>query len=139
MQKISLLLKTDGLVPIDDSLIFKIKKPHKYWLWKDPVSVVLSYKDIYDLNFIKEILKLDFIEKEINFYNGFNDFEYKSKVLKESGAFSLCSFWCKYKHHGAWRLYKTYSFDCEDDCFDQMLADYNFLEKRSLLDTFKND
>jgi hypothetical protein len=133
IQKISLLLKTDGLVPIDDSLIFKIKKPHKYWLWEDPVSIALSYKDVSDPTFIKEILKLDFIEKEIGFFSVCNNFEYRSKVLKESGRFSLYSFWAN------WKLYKTYSFDFEDDCFDQMLADYNFLEKRSLLDTFKND
>ena len=96
-----------------------------------------SYKDVSDPTFIKEILKLDFIEKEIGFLSVCNNFEYRSKVLKESGAVSLYSFWARSLHY--WKLYKTYSFDSEDDCFDQMLADYNFLEKRSLLDAFKND
>ena len=137
IQKISLLLKTDGLVPIDDSLIFKIKKPHKYWLWEDPVSIALSYKDVSDPTFIKEILKLDFAEKEIRFLSVCNNFEYRSKILKESERFSLYSFWARSEYY--WKLYKTYSFNSEDDCFDQMLEDYNFLEKRSLLDTFKND
>ena len=137
IQKISLLLKTDGLVPIDNSLIFEIKKPHKYWFWEDPVSIALSYKDVSDPTFIKEILKLDFIEKEISFLSVCNNFEYRSKILKESGRLSLYSFWTRSEYY--WKLYKTYSFDYEDDCFDQMLTDYNFLEKRSLLDTFKND
>jgi hypothetical protein len=137
IKKISLLLKTDGLMPIDDSLIFKIKKPNKHWRWEDPAALALSYKDVSDPIFIKEILKLDFIEKEIGFLSVCNNFEYRSKILKESKAFSFYSFWARSEHY--WKLYKTYSFDSSDDCFDQMLADYNFLEKRSLLDAFKND
>ena len=133
IKKISILLKTEGLVPIDDSLILKIKKPHKYWRWEDSTCLALSYKDVSDPIFIKEILKLDFIEKEIGFLSVCNNFEYRSKILKESGALSLYSFW------DYWKLYKTYSFDSVDNCFDQMLVDYNFLEKRSLLDTFKDD
>jgi hypothetical protein len=137
IKKISLLLKTEGLVPIDDSLILKIKKPHKYWRWEDPTHLALSYKDVSDPIFIKEILKLDFVEKEISFLSVCNNFEYRSKILKESGTLSLYSFWTRSEHY--WKLYKTYSFDSVNDCFDQMLADYNFLEKRSLLDTFKDD
>lgn len=137
IKKISLLLKTDGLVPIDDSLIFKIKKPHKYWRWEDPSSLALIYKDISDPIFIKEILKLDSIEKDINFISDFNDFEYRSTILKESKSFSFCSFWCRSGYY--WKLYKTYNFDFADECFDQMLSDYNFLEKRNILDKFKND
>jgi hypothetical protein len=137
IQKISLLLKPDGLVPIDDSLIFKIKKPHKYWRWEDPVSVIASYKDVSDLTFIKEILRLDFIEKDIIFTSDFNDFEYKSVVLKESNTFSFYSFWCRSEHY--WKLYKTYTFDFIDDCFDQILVDYKFLEKRNILEAFNND
>ena len=133
--QISILLKTDSFTPIDDSLIFKIKKPHKYWRWE--TQLALSYKDVSDPIFIKEILKLDFVEKEISFLSVCNNFEYRSKILKESGALSLYSFWARSEHY--WKLYKTYSFDSADDCFDQMLADYNFLEKRSLLDTFKDD
>jgi hypothetical protein len=138
IQKISLLLKTDGLIPIDDSLIFQIKKPDNYWRWEDPVSAIASYKNTSDLLFIKQIIALDFVEKDISFISDFDDFEYRAQVIRESEKFSLHSFWCRSKHN-YWKLYKIYAFDSEDDCFDQMIADFNFLEKRNILEAFKND
>jgi hypothetical protein len=98
----------------------------------------VTYKDVSDLIFIKDILKLDFVKKDINFTSDFNEFEYKSIVLKESNAFSFCSFWCGFNRR-YWKLYKTYSFDSEDSCFEQLLIDFKFLEKRNILGTFEDD
>lgn len=134
MTQIVVVLKTDSLIPIDDSLIRKIKEPSKIWL--NCFSCSITYRDVFDFLFIKEIIKLDFVEKDICFISDFNDFEYRSRILKES-EISLYSFCRLPQDPSSVSLYKTYTFDSEDDCFDQIMVDYKFLEKRSILGTFE--